>query len=230
MSYTVTQLIANTREMMDAANSSRWDDTFIRTVLGIVHSREYSGILGANPYYRFAQRAVTTDANGQFAYTLLNGGSGDTAQTLYRILAITDGFTVYRQTEFRAVPLATTTNYDAPYNKLWFDAGANVQILPVQSGIALTVTTSYTPPRPDQLSADSVEVDFPDGHEVILWLEAAAMLLEKGAAESEAADRMRVMANAERQQMMQDLTRRAAMPTFFAYPDSAAEWGGAGRV
>ena len=228
MSYTVSQLIANTREMMDAANSSRWTDAFITTVLGIVHSREYSSILGANPYYRFAQRSVTTAADGTIPYTSLNSGSGDTAQTLYRILGIMDGFTVYRQTEFRSVPLATQTNYDSPYQRLWYDAGANIQILPVTNGLTLTITVNYTPPRPDQLSSSSVVVDFPDGHEVILWLEAAALLLEKGGAESDAADRMRTMANLERQQMYQDITRRAARPTFFGYPDLAAEWGGMG--
>lgn len=228
MSYTVSQLVTNTREMMDAANSSRWTDAFITTVLGIVQSREYSGILGANPYYRFATRSVSTDSDGLIPYTDLNGSSGDTAETLYRILAIADGFTVYRQTEFRSVPLATQTNYDSPYQRLWYDAGANIQILPVSSNLALTITVNYTPPRPDQLSASSVTVDFPDGHEVILWLEAAAMLLEKGGAESEAADRMRTMANLERQQMYQDITRRAARPTYFGYPDLAAEWGGMG--
>ena len=228
MAYTVSQLITNTREMMDAANSTRWTDAFITTVLGIVHSREYSGILGANPYYRFAQRDVTTDSESKIPYTDLNGGSGDTAETLYRILGIVDGFTVYRQTEFRSVPLATQTNYDSPYQRLWYDAGSDIQVLPVTSNLSLTITVNYTPPRPDQLSASSVVVDFPDGHEVILWLEAAAMLLEKGAAESDAAQRMRAMADAERKQMYQDLTRRAARPTYFGYPDLAAEWGGMG--
>ena len=228
MSYTVAQLIANTREMMDADNSSRWQDSFITTVLGIVHGREYSSVLGANPYYRFATRSVTTDSNGTVLYTALNGGTGDTAQTLYRILAIGDGFTVYRQTEFRSVPLATQTNYDSPYQKLWYDAGDRIQFLPVSGGLVLTATVSFTPPRPDQLSTSSVTVDFPEGHEVILWLEAAAMLLEKGAAESDAANRMRAMADVERQQMYQDITRRAARPTYFGYPDLAAEWGGMG--
>ena len=228
MSYSVTQLIANTREMMDATNSDRWNDAFITTVLGIVTGREWSSLLGANPYYTFQQINVTTDANGQIPYSSLTTGTGDTQKTLYRILAITDGITVYRQTGFVSVPLATTTNYDSPYQRLWYDSGSAIQILPKAQGVPLIITVNYTPPRPDQLASVASVVDFPDGHEVILWLEAAAQLLEKGAAESPAAERMRAMADVERDQMYQDLTRRAARPTYFAYPDLASEWGGMG--
>jgi len=166
MSITVSQFITNTREVMDASLSSRWTDAFIKTVGGIVHGREYSSLLGANPYLKFATRTVTTDSNGQIAYTALDSGTGDTAQTHYRILSITDGFTVYRQTDFVAVPIATTTNYDSPYQKLWYDAGSYIQILPKTTGLSLTATVNYTPPRIDQLSSDSVTIDFPDGHEV----------------------------------------------------------------
>lgn len=230
MSVTVSQFITNTREMMDASLSSRWTDSFIKTVGGIVSGREWSSLLGANPYLKFATRTATTDSHGKILYTALDSGAGDTAQTHYRILSITDGFTVYRQTDFVAVPIATTTNYDSPYQKLWYDAGDAIQILPVTSGLTLTITVNYTPPRIDQLSSDAVTIDFPDGHEVILWLEAAAMLLEKGGAESGAAERMRAMANVERNQMYQDLTRRAARPQFMLYPDLAAEWGGLGNA
>ena len=82
MSYSVTQLIANTREMMDATNSDRWNDAFITTVLGIVTGREWSSLLGANPYYTFQQINVTTDANGQIPYSSLTTGTGDTQKTL----------------------------------------------------------------------------------------------------------------------------------------------------
>lgn len=224
----VSQYITNTREMMDAANSDRWTDAFITTVLGIVSAREWSGILGASPYYRFATRSVTTDANGKFLYTALNSGSGDSAETWYRVFAITDGQTVYQQTKFVDVPIATTSNYETPYQRLWYDAGNYIQVLPVTSGLALTVTVNHTPPRVDQLSATSVAVEFPAGSECILWLEAAAMLLEKGGAESDAADRMRAMASVERDNLFGDITRRSARPTYMGYPDSSAEWGGMG--
>lgn len=227
MSVTVTQAIANTREMMDADSSARWSDSWITTVLGIVHAREWSGILGANPYYRFAQITVTTGSTGQFAYTSLDSGTGDTKQTHYRILAISDGSTIYRQTSFMAVPLATTTNYDMPYQRLWYDAGSNVQVLPVQSGVSLTTTVNWTPPRVDQLSAASVTIDFPDGSETILWLEAAATLLSKGGAETDASNTMRAMAEQERSSLYGNINRRGATPQYLGFADAPSDWAGA---
>lgn len=226
MSFTRTQLIANTREMMDATNSARWTDAFVSTVLGIVSGREWSGILSANPYFRFAQRSVTTDASGLAAYTALDSGTGDTAETHYRILSITDGQNIYRETSFMDAPLGTVGNSGYTYRPSWYDAGSNFQILPVSASLALTVSVNWTPPRIDQLSADSVTVDFPDGHEIILCLEAAAMLLSKGAAENDAAQTMRAMADQERTQMYSDLARRAAKPQFLGFSDNSTDWGG----
>lgn len=226
MSFTRTQLITNTREMMDAVDSDRWSDSFISTVLGVVSGREWSGILSANPYYRFAQRSVTTNSSGQFAYTDLNSGSGDSAQNWYRILAIADANYVYRQTAFMEAPLATTTNFLTPESKMWYDAGSSIQVLPVTNGLSLTVSVNWVPPRIDQLSADSVTVDFPDGHEVILWLEAAAMLLSKGGAENDAAQTMRAMAEQERQELYSDISRRSARPMFMQFNDGPGDWGG----
>jgi len=227
MAMTRAQLIAMTTEMMDANNSARWTTPVITAALGTVSAREWSGILQANPYYRFAQRAVTTDANGQFLYTALNSGTGDTAQTWSRILAITDGNNVYRQTAFMRVPVATTTNQFAQlYDLQWYDAGLNVQILPMGAGISLTVSVNYTPPRIDQLSADTVTVDFPDGSESVLYLEAAAFLLSKGAMENNAAQTLRAMADQERQNMYSNIGRRAATPLFLGFNDRASDWAG----
>ena len=103
MSVTVTQAIAATREFMDATNSARWTDATIQTALGIASNREWSGILQANPYYRFSTLTVTTLAAGTLAYTSLSSGSGDSKQNWYRILAITDGsLIVYQQRTFLA--------------------------------------------------------------------------------------------------------------------------------
>lgn len=226
MSYTRAQLMSNTREMMDATNSQRWSDAFVRTALGGVGSSEWQGILAANPYYRFAQRSVSAGSTGLFPYTDLNSGSGDSAQTWNRILAITDGNSiVYRQTDFMASPLATSSNYQSPSASLWYDAGTNVQVLPAAAA-SLVVSINHTPPRIDQLSADNVTVDFPDGHESILWLEAGAYLLSKGGAENDAAQTLRAMAEQERQDMYAALARRSARPTFLGYGDTSGDWAG----
>lgn len=225
MSVTRLQAIANTREMMDAVNASRWGDPFISTVLGIVSAREWSGILGANPYYRFARRSITTASDGTFDYADLNAGSADDTEYFSRIFTIDDGSVLYREIAFQDDPMGLSSNYANPADKVWYDAGDGAQILPV-GAVALTVAINWTPPRVDQLSDDSITIDFPDGREVILWLEAAAMLLSKGGAENEAAQTMRAMAEQERQTMYSDLGRRSTKPTFLAFPDSSREWFG----
>jgi hypothetical protein len=222
---TRTAAIAGVREVADGAGSARWSDTWIKTVLGIVHYREWEQILAANPTYRFAQRSVTSSAAGVFAYTDLNSGSGNTLQTVNKILSITDGQAIYHQTEFKDAPLATSVNYAATQAKAWYDAGTNVQILPV-GAVALTVSVNYTPCRVDNLALDADSIDFPDGSEVILYLEAAAFILSKGGMENDTAQMLRAMAQEERQSMYNRIARRAARPQFLGFPDSASDWGG----
>lgn len=213
---------------MDAVNSSRWTDSFISTTLGIVSQREWAGILNTNPYYRFAQRSVTASATGLVAYTALNSGTGDTAQTVRKILAVTDGNQiVYQWREFRDIPLATvsSTATAVTSDHYCYDAGTSFQVVPVEAA-ALVVSVNHTPPRVDSLSADSVTIDFPDGSEVILWLEAAAMLLSKGAAENDAAQTMRAMADQERQNLYAQIARRTTKPFSLGFSDAAASWAG----
>lgn len=226
MTLTVQQYVSNTRTMMDAASSARWTDDFIVQVLGYTHSAEWGSLLNANPYTRFNQLSPVTDANGQFTLDSLNSGSGDTKKYWYRLLALTDGTAVYRETQFVTVPLATTANYGQPYQRMYYLAGDNYQVLPVTSGLTLTATVNWTPPRPDQLASTLSAVDFPDGHESILWNLAGADLLTKGGAEVEAANALRAIAANQRKDMYQDLSRRSARPLFMGYGDTGADWGG----
>jgi hypothetical protein len=234
MSFTRTQYVSNTREMMDAAlgsaTSNRWTDPFIKTVLGMVGFNEWEGILGANPYYRINQVTLTSGSDGTFPYSSLSTGSGDTAKNLLRIITIDDGSAiVYQQRDFREMPLATVSGQAtiAPYplGYFWYDFGASGQILPI-GAVSLRITTNYTPTNIDALSADGIAYDFPTGHEGIIWLMAAAFLLEKGGAEADASNVLRASADAQRQKMMQQLGRRSVRPTFLAFPDSAAVWAG----
>lgn len=224
MAMTQTNYVTNTRNQMDATSSSRWSPAEVLTALGICGQEEWSGILAANPYYKFAQRAVTAGSTGLIAYTALNSGAADAAQTLYRILSITDGQNIYRQTSFQSNPLATTSNYPSlPYE--WYDAGDNLQILP-PAGVSLTITVNWTPTPIDSLAGGSSTYDFPAGHESIVFLSAAAFLLDKGGAETDAANILRGSAEKRRQMLYQDISRRAAQPLTLRYPDSGSEWGG----
>lgn len=227
MAVTKAQLIALTRETMDAVASDRWSDATITTVLSSVYGDEWSNILNAQPYYTFAKRTVTTDGDGMVSFSALSSGSGDSQQNFYRVLSVSDGNVLYTQTRFQDVPLATTTNYLPTYPRLFYTAGQALQILPVAASTTLYVYVNYKPTAFNQLATSSSVIDFPDGGELILANEAGAMLLNKGGAESAAARVLREEAKLQRAAMLDDLRRYTIQPTLMAYPDQKYEWGGA---
>jgi hypothetical protein len=226
VAVTKAQLIALTRETMDAVASDRWSDATITTVLSSVYGDEWSNILNAQPYYTFAKRTVTTDTDGMVSFSSLNSGGGDSQQNFYRVLSVSDGNVLYTQTRFQDVPLATTTNYLPTYPRLFYTAGQALQILPVAASTTLYVFVNYKPTPFNQLAANSSTIDFPDGGELILANEAGAMLLNKGGAESNAARVLRDEARMSRTMMLDDLRRYTIQPTMMAYPDQKYDWSG----
>lgn len=222
---TTSTLISETREYMDAVGSDRWSDSLIKTVLNSVFEAEWSNILNAAPYYKFATRTVTTDADGQFALGDLDLASGDSSQYWYRIMSVSDGNYLYQQTRFQDVPLATTTNYLPSHPRLYYIAGDNVQILPVASDVTMTIGINYKPQSiSDLLSDSSSVVDFPRNSHLILVWEAAAQLLLKGGAETSAAVDLKALARQERESLLDDIRRRTINPTMMAYPDNKSDW------
>jgi len=222
---TTSTLISETREYMDAVGSDRWSDSLIKTVLNSVFEAEWSNILNAAPYYKFATRTVTTDADGQFALSDLDLDSGDSSQYWYRIMSVSDGNYLYQQTRFQDVPLATTTNYLPSHPRLYYIAGDNVQILPVASDVTMTIGINYKPQSiSDLLSDSSSVVDFPRNSHLILVWEAAAQLLLKGGAETSAAVDLKALAREERESLLDDIRRRTINPTMMAYPDNKSDW------
>lgn len=226
MAKTRAQMVELTRQFMDAVGSDRWSDTLILTVLGSVFDEEWSNILNAAPYYTFGTRTVAQDANGQFTLASLNSGAGDNQQNCYRILNVSDGNSNYGETRYQDVPLATSTNYFPPYGYAYYLAGDYVQCLPEGSGVQMTVGVNWKPTNIVDLSADSVTITFPEHDELLLAYAAASVLLNKGGAESNAAQVLSRMADAERASMLDDLRRRTINPTRMAYPDVRADWGG----
>lgn len=220
------QLISDTREYMDAVGSTRWSEPIIKTVLNSVFDGEWSNILNAAPYYRFAQRQVTTDVNGQFAFTALNAGSGDSQQNFYRIMSVSDGNVLYGQTRFQDVPLATTTNYLPTYPRLYYIAGQSVQILPVTSSASLYVGVNYKPTSISDLANVNSVIDYPDNaHLILVWM-AASQLLLKGGTEAAAASNLKGLADDERKTLLDDIRRMTINPTMMAYPDQKYDWSG----
>lgn len=226
MAWTKATYLSNTRIWMDAVASTRWSDTFLYSLLGLKFREEWTGILDACPTYRFAQRSVTTAADGTFALSSLNSGSGDSLQTLNKILTITDGNSiVYQETNFSAVPLGTVgANASLQFDRLYYLAGTNAQILPATS-TALTITVNHTPTVIDSLSGDSVEADFPTGYEHLVALSAAADALATGGTETSAAGDLRALAQTYRQALYGEMQRRTTNPLVMGFTDRAAVWG-----
>lgn len=225
MAKTRTQMISLTREYMDAVGSDRWSDSLITTVLGSVFDEEWSNILNAAPYYTFASRTVTQDANGQFLLTDLDSGSGDSESNFYRILNLSDGNINYTETRYQDLPLATTSNYRSPYGYAYYLAGTYVQCLPIGSGTSMTVGVNTKPTNLSDLATDASTITFPEHSELLLAYQAAAELLNKGGAESNAAQVLTQMADKARVSLLDDLRRRTINPTRMAYPDGRGDWG-----
>lgn len=227
MAMTRDQFVENVRQFMDAESSQRWSDAFIISVGGIVSQNEWSDILNQNQYYRFGQRSVTTDSEGRVAIADLTTGSGDSTEYFYRVLVgFSDGNVLWTETDFRNVPLGTTTNYTNPYSLLYYLAGDYFQLLPVASGTQLTVAVNHTPPSIAQLADGNSTIVYPTGYEFIpVWVTAATLLL-KGAAESQAASDLLSLADSARKNMLGDIARRTTRPSSALFVDSAGAWGG----
>jgi len=226
MAVSRAELVTLTREAMDAVGSDRWSDSLIKSVLNVVYDDEWSNLLNASQYYTYGMRTVTTDANGVVAFTSLNNGVGDSQQNFYRILSVSDGNVLYGQTRFQDVPLATTTNYLPTYPRLYYIVGEQVQILPVASGTTLYVAVNYKPTALSDLGSDASTINFPLGGEWIIANEAGARLLNKGGAESVAAQVLKREAAELRAGMLDDIRRRTINPTMLAYPDQKYDWAG----
>ena len=225
-SVTRAQLIALTREYMDAVGSPRWSDETIKVVLNSVFDEEWSNILNAAPYYTFQQLTLTTDSNGQIPFSSLSTGGGDSQQNFYRILSVSDGNVLYDETQFQNVPLATTTNYLPTYPRLYYMVGTNVQILPVASGTTLYIAVNYKPTSISDLAGDASVIEFPGNSELLLAAGASYKLLLKGGAETQSAINYKRLADEERQTLLDDLRRRTINPTRMAYPDQKYDWSG----
>lgn len=210
-------------------STPRWNSATILAVGSIVFQEEWSNILDQNQAYRLNTVSVTTDSSGRIAISDLSTGSADAKKNFYRVLSgPTDGLVLYRETDFRNVPLGTSANYQAPWDYLYYLAGSDYfQLLPVASGTALTVVVNWTPQTLSALSGDSVAMDFPSGSEYVIVWETAGRLLLKGGSEAEAANALFALAAQARKNMMGQIARLTTRPSSLMFSDLAAHWGGA---
>ncbi len=231
MTMTQAQLLAATRDEMNAAGSTQWTDATLLGWLGLASWQEWANILNANNVYYSQSVTVTQDANGQFALSALTTSSGDTQKNFYRILSLAQPqggnqpCLFYRQTRYQDYP-NPQPNQGTYLSGLWYRLGQQIQVMPVQAGLQMSVQVNYRPPRVDQLSAPSIAVDFPDGYEMLLVHDAAAYALMKGGSEAQAAQQIQAKGDTIRAMMLLDLARQGTWPIVATAFDTPQDWGG----
>lgn len=237
MTMTRGELTDAAREFADAVDSPRWSDANIQRLLGLNQWTELGKLLNVNNQYYLnggdGLLTVTQDANGQFNWSDLTTGSGDSVKTVYRVLTLgqpsggngagTSGPLYYREVPYIRFPNPQPST-SLPY--VWYRIGSKVQILPAVSGQQLTAVVNYRPCRIEDLSSDDVDVPFPDGYELMLAYLAAANMLDKGGAESGAANVLLANAASIRDDMMLDLGRMSIQPKIAYATDDPNDWGG----
>lgn len=240
MSMTRTQLRTRTMRRADATTvdagtsySPRWNTTAGATgevdqIMGFVQQREWKRILNANRFYRINKVQPAVGSDGRIAITALSTGTGDTKKNFYRIMLFVRNNYIYSE-----VPLErwATGEASGDASRVWWREGTDIMFLPKETSVTLNGTgdgiwVNWTPTRVEDLSADSITVEFPDGYEEILALEGAALLLSKGSVETAEARELRALAEEFRQDMLQDIARTSTNPLRMQYEDSSFAWGG----
>ena len=236
MSQTRAQLTTLARELADAVDSPRWSDGSIQSLLGLAQWTELGKLLNVNNQYYTNGAAgdltVTQDSNGQFNWSDLTTGSGDSVKTVYRVITLgqpagsaqgSSGPLYYKWVPYIRYP-APQPSTSLPY--VWTVVGTKVQVQPAVSGQQMQAVVNYRPCQVQNLSADSVAVPFPDGYEQLLAYLAGAMMLDKGGAEAGAANVLLANAESIRNDMFLDLGRNSTQPTIAQTFDNPQDWGG----
>lgn len=214
----------------DAYQSGRWDATAggeVDQKIGDVFDQLWRQMLNVNSEYRLGRRTPVSDATGRYLIASLTAGIGDTLERFYRILTVMiDG----RQYE-GPVPARNWAAYElqgAGGNPLvWYQEGTSLVALPIQAlKAADLILVNWIPQRPDRLEADESEVIWPDGREQVLVNWAAAKLLMKGGAETQASVELRGDVQDAHDEMLEDIGRLSTNPRQVQHSDDAGIWAG----
>lgn len=229
---TRAQLRIDTLAVMDATGSPRWDSTpgaagEIDRRGGFVHVREWKRLLSVQPYYRVAKRTPTTDTTGAVAWTSLsNTTTADAEEHVYKVLAVSFNNAPYENVTHRARELFLQTAVGQTPTRVWYRQGDYLMAPDAASTTATGVWVNHTPTPLHRLSAEGVTVTLPDNYDDILAHEWAAVLLMKGAEETQASRELKGVADEMRREFFADLESTGLGPMTMQYDDSPGEWGG----
>lgn len=228
MSVTRSSLELQLAEQLDGVGDPRFSssNTLIRPIVDAVFRRGWSRLLKANRSYRWAKRTVTTDATSRVTIASLDGGTGDTLERAFKILAVAEGTIRYTPAEFMDDPLAEAATPGA-LRYTFERQGDSILFLPIRAGTALSVWVNHIPQRPSQLTSDSALIVWPEDYEMILVYEAAARMAAKGAAETGITDWFQRLADDLWEDCLGDIARFTTDPLTMGASDLAADWGSA---
>lgn len=226
MAFTRDELVTEIRSLADAENDTRWTATTVLRHLDVAFDREWARILQADPYYRVQTLTPAVDANGIIAQSALSTGSGDSERRFYRVIGVTAGKRRYSPSSLdeNVLTLEADANYEAGARIYWWQ-GTDLVLWP-RPGDTATVLVNHRPTLPSALSSGTATITFPSPYELILAYEAAASMLAKGGAETQASADLKAFAEGIRDDLLADLSRREIQPMMWRYPDSRADWGG----
>lgn len=223
---TRAELRTDALNIADANGSGHWDDSAGGEVDrrgGIVHAREWKRILNAAPWTRTAQRTPTADASGRVLLSTLSDTSApDAKERLFRILVVAFDNRAYEEVDAKSYVLAAV---NGQARRCWYRDGSYLVAPDAASLTATGIWVNHTPTPLHKLSADAVTVELPDDYDDVLAYEWAAMLLTKGAAETQAAAELKALAEEMRAELLADLARVSTKPLAFGYGDHPGDWG-----
>jgi hypothetical protein len=212
------------RVAMDAEDHPRWTDTQLALCLGAVHVEEWGVLLESCPSIRQQTLTLTRDASGRVPLAdLTSPDSGDAQKVFYRVIDAEDTeYRAFRVEDYSDAPSRARQGSTSRVVRL---EGDYLQFTPVEA-LDVRITVNHTPTPAHELSAGSVALEWPRGHEFVLIYAAAALALMKGGTETDAAGALNAVATKYRARMTQALIRRFGGPRRVKYTDTAAQWGG----
>lgn len=194
--------------------------------MGNVHIREWRRLLNAAPYYRVALRTPTLDSSSRVTLaSLSNTATADAQENLYRVLEVVIDNRPLREIDTRDGLMATLSDSHLT-GDFYFRQGSYLICPGHPSVVATGIFVNHTPTPANSLSGEGVTVEWPEGYELVLAYELAAVVLSKGAAETDAAAQCKAFAEDYRRDMLQDLARISINPQMMRFPDTPAEWAG----
>lgn len=230
--------VLRVRQTADAVGAvNDWPTDLVLNLGAQVLLEEWQNVLDVSPYYRTASRTVHF-TNGRFPWSALDLaptgvvslGAGtatvaDNAEFAHRILELRVDGRSYEPIDPSEVYFTADTTDDFAGIKGHSVLGSEVVILGAGGRGTATVLVNHTPQLLDALTNDDSVIPWIPGFESILWYMTAAMCLDKGGRESQAAVDLRNAANGMRQRLLATVARRMAAPKILRARDSAGDWG-----